>query len=122
MHGEMKDSQVYKVISKKMDTAAQCLLVAIAEKATFERKLPKRPVQVVPVTLTISMHWSVILQCNATELMQACEGEENNIVQSWNTTQNVSQINKDQSQISYRSKTCICEAKEFNTTYMYHRF
>ena len=81
-HGEMKDSQVYKVISKKMDTAAQCLLVAIAKKATFERKLPKRPVQVVPVTLTISMHWSVILQCNATELMQACEGEENNIVQS----------------------------------------
>ena len=63
-----------------MVTAAQCLLVAIAEKATFERKLPKRPV--VPVTLTISMHWSVILQCNATELMQACEGEENNIVQS----------------------------------------
>ena len=36
------------------------------------------------------------------------------IVQSWNTTQNVSQINKDQSQISYRSKTCICEAKEFH--------
>ena len=63
-----------------MVTAAQCLLVAIAEKATFERKLPKRPVQVVPVTLTISMHWSVIPQfskCNTTESMQACVVEVN---------------------------------------------
>ena len=60
-----------------MVTAAQCLLVAIAEKATFERKLPKRPVQVVPVTLTISMHWSVILQANTAEMMQACVVETN---------------------------------------------
>ena len=78
MHGEMKDSQLDKVTSKKMVRAARCLLVAIAEKATFERKLPKRPV--VPVTLTISMHWSVIPQfskCNTTESMQACVVEVN---------------------------------------------
>ena len=81
MHGEMKDSQLDKVISKKMVTAAQCLLVAIAKKATFERKLPKRPVQVVPVTLTISIHWSVILQVNTTEMMQACVVEININVQ-----------------------------------------
>ena len=58
-----------------MVTAAQCLLVAIAEKATFERKLPKRPV--VPATLTISMHWFVILQTNAAKKMQACVVEIN---------------------------------------------
>ena len=58
-----------------MVTAAQCLLVAIAEKATFERKLPKRPV--VPATLTISMHWFVILQANAAKMMQACVVEIN---------------------------------------------
>ena len=81
MHGEMRDSQLYKVISKKMVTAAQCLLVAIAKKATFERKLPKRPVQVVPVTLTISIHWSVILEANTREMMQACVVEININVQ-----------------------------------------
>ena len=36
------------------------------------------------------------------------------ILHTWNKTQNVSQINKDQSQSSYRPKTCICEAKEFH--------
>ena len=77
--GEMKDSQVYKVISKKMVTAAQCLLVAIAKKATFERKLPKRPV--VPATLTISIHWSVILEANTREMIQACVVEININVQ-----------------------------------------
>ena len=75
MHGEMKDSQLDKVTSKKMVRAAQCLLVAIAEKATFERKLPKRPV--VPATLTISIHWSVILQANTAEMMQAYVVETN---------------------------------------------
>ena len=73
MHGEMKDSQLDKVISKKMVTAAQCLLVAIAKKATFERKLPQRPV--VPATLTISIHWSVIRHNRDDQNKWAIKGE-----------------------------------------------